>query len=818
MLEYDLFLNIDYAENRFQGVVEIHGAEDERLLELDCIGLKVGSVEVGGSPTDYELGGSPSKLRIRRGASAKGPVRVHYSGVIAQDLQTGFFVAAVGARKAFATQMQPESCRRLVPCWDRPDRKAVFRLRVTTQSGLAVISNMTSVTRARTDGRTEWSFAPTPPMSTYLFFLGVGPFEETVDEEGPIPIILAGVGGRTTAARRTLKVARMVLRGYTEYFDVPYPLPKLHIVALTNFWVGMENWGAISGADEMYLLDESASPEGLEYADQVVAHEVAHQWFGDLVTLATWDDLWLNEAFATIAVPLVQERTGLRRDPWTEFALRTDWADLIDSLRCAHAVKPDTLVPAEIMANADEITYQKGSRLLRMIQAFVGDDRFRDGITEYLRDHQLGNARSDDLWAALEEESALPVSRVMRMWVERPGHPVVTVRQKGRDVELSQRRFTLLPHGPPENPWPIPLALEHGGRRSARVFDSRKLTLKDHSTSDLRLDPDRTGFFRILWPAETRTRLIGELLDAPPSDRVGFLKDAAAFLHSGDYSLDEYCGALDAVRSAEDRLTVETVAHQLDYLYPVLGDEARFSRAAREFLRAQTERLGERTEPQEPEGRGVARQWVFRLRARVDPAFARELAPRFDTVDSEPHALRQAITTAFATRSGTGGIDRILARVKGPDPDAAVQTCFACDGVANSKVLLQKLWEAEHEFSLGNVVSYLIPSLSKNPAGRPALWGWLVDHLRDIERRTTGTYSLTACFSRGLPTLGIGRSNVLRAYFDRESFPEALPGIRRGLELLEANELLRSRSAAMADRSRHEPKAPRGSKRPRFAV
>jgi len=801
MLEYDLFLDIDYDKNQFFGVVDIHGAEGEKPLELDCVDLKIHRVDVGGSPSEYDLTGVPGKLRIPRGPSEGSTVRVEYSGEVARDIQTGFFVTAVGPQKALATQMEPESCRRLVPCWDRPDRKAVFRLRVVTQAGLVVISNTTANSRLLSDGRAEWTFAPTPLMSTYLFFLAVGPFKETVDTDGPVPIIVAGPPGREAAARRTLKVARTVLRGYSEYFDVPYPLPKLHFVSLTHFWVGMENWGAISGSEEMYLLDETASPDGLEYADDVIAHETAHQWFGDLVTLGGWEDLWLNEAFATFAVPIVRERTGLRQDPWGDFAMRTDLGDRIDSLRCAHAVKPDTYVAAEIMANADEITYQKGARLLGMIRAFIGDDSFRDGVTEYLRDHQFGNARSDDLWSELEEESELPVSRVMRTWVERPGHPVVTVRQRGPHVELTQRRFTFLPGGPAEKPWPIPLTIVRRGHRSATVFDMRRMTLKDTTATALGLDPERAGFYRILWPPEVRTRIVARLWKASLGDRHGFLKDSMAFLLSADYTLREYCKVLESVRDAEDWPTVETVARQLDYLQPVLWDEPSFVLAACGFLRAQTKRLGERANPGEPEGNGRARQWVFRVRALADPGFSRRLAPRFDTLDSEPPALRMAIMTAFADRAGVEGIDRLLDVVKGSDPDAALHACFACAGVAHSKELLEKIWADEAQFSLGYVASYLVPALSRNPPARPAVWDWLVDHLRELERRLTGTYSLTTCLARSIPTIGIGRTREFRAYFDRESFPESTPGIRQGLELLDVNQRLRSRLTAHGARS-----------------
>jgi tricorn protease interacting factor F2/3 len=602
--------------------------------------------------------------------------------------------------------------------------------------------------------------------------------------------------GKKSPAERTARIARTVLRGFSEYFDLPYPLPKLHFVALSDFWAGMENWGAISGGEDHYLLDETASPSGLEYGDQVITHEIAHQWFGDLVTLRTWDDLWLNEAFATFAVPVVQEQTGLRQDPWAEFVLRTQRAGGFDSLWSTHPVKPETCDPSEVMSNADEITYLKGSRLIRMIEAFVGRENFRAGLTQYLRDHQLSNARSDDLWSALEETSRQPVSKVMRTWVERPGHPCLTVRQKGPDVELSQRRFTFVPGDHPEAPWPIPLTWVDGTQRESIVFNSERMTLPGRQASKLQIDPGRTGFFPILWGSELREAVIAKLGYDSPLDRWGFVQDANGFLVSGDYSLDDYLAVLQAVNSVTDRLTVEGVARSLHILEPVLWDVPRFCDAARQFCRIQTDRLGESSSPGEPEAWDVVRDWTFWMRVRLDVGYARGIADRFDSIDREPPALRQAIATAFARQGPPDATDRLLARARGSNPDAATQACFALGDVSDPRNLSGALDEAQQSISMSSLLAYLSPSISRNPANRPQLWDWLTHHSHGLEQRAVGTSMMTLFFSRTLPTVGIGRAGALRAYFARETFTEGRLGVSQGMELLDAYERLRERAGA----------------------
>ncbi len=793
MLEYDIDLDVDYESNAFHGTVEISGLDEPGPVTLDSQDLVIHSVRSEGNPISFDLDDHEHRLRASRPLASTAPVEIRFSGRVAEGLQTGFFVARLGRSKALTTQLQPESCRRLLPCVDRPDRKAIFRLRVTTRPDLVVISNMPAEVRPVSDGRSEWSFAPTPPMSSYLLYLGVGPFEETIDDDGPVRVIVAAPSGKSRLARRTAQVGRTALRGFTDYFDLPFALPKLHFVVVEDFWAGMENWGAITGSEDMYLVDETGSPEDRAYGDDVILHETAHQWFGDLVTLSSWEEMWLNESFATFAVPLVAEWTRFRSDPWTRFSILALAGDRIDALPSTHPVKPPSTPANELTANADEITYLKGARLIRMIQSFVGRDAFRDGISEYLRDHANGNATSDDLWDALEEESGLAVAQVLRPWIERPGHPKITVRQAGPDVELTQERFSLLPGGAMEAPWPIPLAWEQGSERGSTLFDRERMILPNRSLAGLRLDPGRTGFYRILWPPELRRGALGRLAGEYESDRFGWISDAALFLRSGDYSLEDFCDLLDSAASAEDRATVDGLARILDELHPVLADEPRFQDATRHFLRAQTERLGERPVPGEREGLEEAREFLFWVRVRADPEYARSIAPRFDADRDLPSAVHQAVTCAYAQTGGARAVENLLRKLPQVDEDGKIGLQLGLAETRDPEALLRAMNERLDEIPTVGLHVFLVPWGARNPVLREPLWRWIQGHLQDSETKGTGTPLPGIMVGRSVPYLGIGRSQEVRSFLEAAALREIRPRVARGLDLLAANERMRER-------------------------
>ncbi len=794
MLRYDLDLDVDYAASTFAGALAISGYPSARPLELDLVGLEVDSVEVEGRPLLFRVEADREILRIELAEPESGPIRIRYHGRAGEKVQTGLFVSHLGDHKALSTQMEPEGCRRLLPCFDRPDRKAEFSVRVTTAEDLAVISNTAGTRGPPRGGRRTWTFERSPPMATYLLYVGVGPFEEATDSAEPPPVIIAGPPGSAPKAGPALRDARATLRALAEYFDVPYPLSKLHLVALSDFWVGMENWGAIAGSEEHYLYGPGTPPAARRFAQQTVVHEIAHQWFGDLVTLSAWNELWLNEAFATFITARIEERAGIREDPWAEFVLFAARGDPADSLESTHPVKPASVDPQEIMATADMITYFKGARLIRMIEAYLGEEPFRRGLATYLRRHRFGNAESGDLWRALEESSEHGVVGVMRAWVERPGLPVIEVRQDGPDLVLAQRRFTYLNRLASEPPWPIPLRVAADGREERLVFDSGEIRLRDTDGRSARIDPQRPGFFRLLPDRALRTAWRARLPAADPLDRWAYLHDARAFVLSGDFAIEDYLDLVRDVRGARDLLTIEEVTQSVFVLGPLLWDAPGFSATVREFTADQLDRLGERPGPGEPEGNDIAREWLARIRVRFDDDYARALAARFPGIDREAPAFREAIAIAAGRYGAPEDHEELLRRTSGPDGEAALQACHAIEGLPSPELVLRFL---DHGLEAMRMSDLLVPATwgaARNRSAGRAVWDWLRAHLRELEHRAEGSYLMTYTLDAILPWIGVGREGELRAFFAAERFPSGSIGIRNGLEVLEAVGRLRARA------------------------
>jgi tricorn protease interacting factor F2/3 len=795
-LEYRLSLEVDYESEGFQGQLTVFGLGNRPEVRFDCEELAVLSVHQAGRPLPFHLDGSPPTLVVSRQGASPGPLEVTYSGRASKDQQTGLFVSRLGNAKVLTTMMEPEGCRRLLPCFDRPDEKAVFQLRVVTQPTLTVISNTECETRPTPDGRREWVFAATPPMSTYLLYLGIGPFTETESTESGTRIVVASAAEVAGNASEVLRLAGAAVRSSGEFFGIPYPLRKLHFVALTDFWAGMENWGAIAGDDSYFAFAENASPTGVRMAVETIAHEVAHQWFGDLVTLQEWKDIWLNESFATFVVPKITERALLRQDPWGEFMIRTRRGAFADSLHTTHPVAPESIDPREIMGRADEITYFKGAQLLRMIEGYLGPDPFRNGVAEYLRRHAFGNARSEDLWKALEETSGRKVTSVMRPWVERPGHPLVVVDAPSGTLRLTQRRFSFLPADGNDPPWPIPLTFEIAGQRHTMLFEAREIDMQISHSNSLRVNPGRTGFYRVLYSPEHRQHLVDHLLTASPFDRWGMLSDAHAFLLSGDYGLEEYLQAVLAVCDASDYMTVGETTLGLSHLTPLLGSDTAFRDAARRFHRTQLDRLGEAGSPGEPDTDGILREWIALALAESDEAFGRSLAGRFDQVDAQDPALRPAIAWSYARYGGEGALERLLARAQSVDSDVAFHAAVALGGLPTSALLERSLDQVlAPAMRLGNAM-YQLESVARSPEGRAPVWSWLTRNLREYERRTKGSLLLSLTMRFVLPLVGPERAAEVRKHFSTEEYAEGSVGIRYGLELMEVMARLRERVLA----------------------
>jgi puromycin-sensitive aminopeptidase len=455
--------------------VRIEVATDDPTAELvlNAIELDIDACFVDGAAAGFRLDAATERLFVTPGQTVdvgEHVVEIEFRGTLNDQLR-GFYRSTYrdvgGAERVIATtQMQSTDCRRAFPCWDEPDFKAVFSVTLVVDPGLIAVSNGPEVEReALDDGRVAVRFADTMVMSSYLVAFVVGPLEATdwVDVDG-IPVRIVHVPGKGDLTGFGLDVAAFCLRWFQDYYGIAYPSDKVDLVALPDFAAGaMENLGCITFRENLLLVDPATgTQQERQLVADVVAHELAHMWFGDLVTMGWWNGIWLNEAFATFMEIAACDAYRPEWERWTSFGLERSMAFETDSLSATRPVEYEVHSPADCEGMFDVLTYQKGGALLRMLEQYLGEERFRLGVGHYLRTHAYGNTETSDLWDAIEETSGEPVRRIMDSWIWQPGYPLVSAQIDGDELVLSQRRFSFDPESSDPTLWAIPLSIRVG--------------------------------------------------------------------------------------------------------------------------------------------------------------------------------------------------------------------------------------------------------------------------------------------------------------------------------------------------------------------
>ncbi len=795
--EYRLRLDVDPEGLRWEGTVELDPVGGGRPLVLDAEGLAVSSVRVGARPATFAYDTGSHRLAIDRAPHDGGSVAVDFSGAVEAKSLYGMYRSRHGDGQLITTHCEPAGARRIFPCLDRPDRKSRIRLTVRAPSDLEVISNAPVRATRPESGRTEWTFEPTPEMSTYLFYLGVGRFDSRREQAGTLAVRVAAPPGRGDAGAWALRSAGRIVRAYEAYYGIPYPLPKLDLIAVAEHAFGaMENWGAISYQETRLLVDGASSSFSTHDVFTTTAHEIAHQWFGNLVTMRWWDDIWLNESFAALMETKITDALEPTFEPWDDFLLRTQgkaWALDGDSLRATHPVRAHVDRPEELSQIFDEISYGKGSSILAMFDRYLGEERFRAGVTDYLKTFRYGNARTEDLLAALGRASGEPVGELAAPWIDRPGLPLITADAARNGVVLTQRRFGYL-GTTEEPPWPIPLTLDVGTERRRLLFRERQARLEVADGAPVLLNPGSIGFYRCRYDPELLGRLLAVLPRRPALDGWAVLDDLAAFVLSGDADWATYARAVEAFSGRSDRLLAESLAGSLAGFALQVPDAAAVGRTARAYLRRGIEQVGLEPRPGEPAGAGIARDRLAFARVRVDAEFAAELSPRFDTWARLDPDLRTSVAIARVRAGGARGVEavRVALRRPGSDIEALrLERALAWSGDPGEVRRILDLASAgginrSHVFGIAL-------QAAGNPAGHQVGWQWLQERLETLTDVFRGSGYLPLLLEHTLPLFGRGRLAEVRRFFGDHPTPEGTRGLAKGLERLEILERLRGR-------------------------
>jgi aminopeptidase N len=587
-IEYSAHLAPNLDANSFTGTetVEIEVLKPTSTIMLNAAALDIDSAALSGKgfqqrkltpvlddkqeTLSFTLPNELAPGRYRLELAFRGKINREGRGLFYVNYQAGKL-----DKKLIATTMEPTDARRMLPTWDEPSFRARFRLSVDLPAGLKAYSN-TPVDKQSTlaGGKQRISFKPTPKMPSYLVVLAAGEFERISTKQDGVEIGVVTTEGKKEKGAAALAASRDLLHFYNNYFGVPYPLAKLDHIAIPNGLNGaMENWGGIVYNETTLLYDPKTSPEAVrQLTFSVNAHETAHQWFGNLVTMAWWDNLWLNEGFASWMASKATERFHPEWRPYLANIADRERVMNLDSRKTTHPIQTAVETEAQAADAFDDITYEKGQAFLRMLEAYLGEDAFRKGIRAYMAKHQYSNTTSADLWTALEQASGKPVGKLASDWTTQPGFPLIKVEQACEDgkrkVTLSQQQFRLDEPAAENRLWSVPLQVGTVNGKAMYTLlsgPSAKLMLPGCEGA-LVVDPHAVGYFRIQYDRASFDALAGQAARLPDPTRLKLLNDTWTQVAAGSLPLDAWLKLAGELRD-EPRLAVwEAMVSNLNFL------------------------------------------------------------------------------------------------------------------------------------------------------------------------------------------------------------------------------------------------------------
>ncbi len=793
---YRLHLVLDAPQPTFHGTVEIEIADAPADLAVNALGLTPKQAQYNGAPFPLEVRADAQEWVLRGSpASAQARVRFDFEGSATGSGLVGYYRSRFGHDQIYSTDFEPASARQAFPCIDRPDQKAVFEAEIEAAADLGVIFNTPAVEVTADGPRRRWKFQPTPPMATYLVFWGVGPFQEKSSHAFRIPVHLAYPKGREDSTEFALDATPRLLAAFEEYYGIPYPLPKLHLIPVAEYGAGaMENWGAITFRERILLLEPSSTVNLRRLSASVISHELAHMWFGDLVTMAWWNDLWLNESFATFMGTKMQDRVFPEHEAFSTLLVgRTAGALVLDGMESTHPIRVEVKSPLEIRQVFDGISYGKGASVLRMVEAYLGEAAFRQGVHEYLREFAFGNSRGSDLWRHLAEASQQPVDRILDTWTGVPGYPILVARRSGTTVRIAQQPFRYLGTPPPQL-WPVPLTYRIGTTEGRRLMEGAETTLEAPPGVPVLLNAGRHGFYRVEYDAEGYEALGRAWPDLAPVDRWGLLDDLYALLQAGRVDFAQYRRWVERALDTSDHILVVQLEGQLTALARLVQYAGPVAALQQEFLARQRRRLGLDPKAGEPENHAAEREPLLIESAVSHPETARALAARFARYADQDPSIRTGVLIGRVREGGGDGFAELRSALLKETRDEEGVRLVTALAYTRSGDQLQELLELTLSGQVSRI--YLVQALitsSGSPEGVGPSWTFFQSRLDEIRRVVQGTPFVSSLPEFCLPRWGLKDPKALREFLAAHPLPEMDRGIRKGLERLQILEGLRAR-------------------------
>jgi puromycin-sensitive aminopeptidase len=842
-VRYDLTLRPDLDEASFTGTctttVEVLTATN--TIVLNAVDLEIDEVHLEGldgtrlHPELVALDAETERLTIELDAIAEPGtwhLQLHFRGVLNDKLK-GFyrstFTDSDGNEQVIATtQFEATDARRAFPCWDEPDLKAVFAITLVVDPGLTALSNSGEIERTETDdGKVAVRFADTITMSTYLVAFIVGPLEVTapVDVDGT-PLRVAYPKGKGHLTGYALEVGAFCLRYFADYYGIAYPGDKLDLVAIPDFAFGaMENLGCVTFREVLLLVDpERVTQPELARVTEVIAHELAHMWFGDLVTMRWWNGIWLNEAFATFMEMLATDAFRPEWEQWTSFGLARSAALDVDALKSTRPVEYPVVSPEDAEGMFDVLTYEKGAAVVRMLEQYLGAEVFRDGIRRYLARHQFANTETTDLWDAIEEASGEPVRRIMDSWIFQGGFPVVEVDlvNDGGTIRLTQERFGYAGDlgGDEElealrgSRWAIPVILTisiNGVLTVERVLlegDSVDVPVVEEVDFVL-VNTEGTGFYRVRYAPDLLAALATRAATAlSPIERYGLVDDAWAAVLADQMTAAQFLDLVGSFAAETDLSVWQRIVGALGALDRLVEGEPRevLRERVRALLHPALDRLGPAPAADESDRDRQLRGVLFEALGTIGNDHnvgdrARALlaeAHRGGEVDAS--LVAASINVIAATGSAAEFEDFVARFAAAPTPQEELRYLSALADFDDPELMRRVLAMSITDQVRTQNAPYLLRRALSNRNQGSLAWFFIQDEWETINERFPSNSIVRML--EGIRTLAAPEvASTVFAFFETHEVPQGDKILAQHLERLEVNVALRAREADRFARS-----------------
>ncbi len=641
---YILMLAPDLNSETFTGDEVIHGDTLKPTNKIVLNALEIDFKEATIQALPAEKNGKPGdvqKITVSLDPQSEmatlqfpneipaGPfeLKIKYKGILNGQLR-GFYLSKGNGRKYAVSQMEPTDARRAFPSFDEPAYKAPFDISLIVDKGDTAISNGTIVSDTPGPGADKHTikFSMTPKMSTYLVAMMVGDFKCISDQEEGIPIRVCSTPDKIQYTKLALGDAKDILRYYNQYYGIKYPFKKLDIIAFPDFSAGaMENTAAITYRETLLLVDDKNVSNNLrKTVADVLAHEMAHQWFGDLVTMQWWNDIWLNEGFATWMSPKPVKAAHPEWNVALDEVQQTGGAMNTDSAKSTRAIRTNATTTNEIAELFDGIAYDKTASVLRMVESYLGEQPFRSGVNNYLKAHAYANATAEDFWGAMSHASGKPVDKIMQSYVTQAGVPLVSVKSKceGKktDVTLDQQRFfynkAALEAGSPEL-WQIPVCYSAaGGAKQCVLLDQKQKSFEVAGCGEgINFNTGGQGYYRVAYDPESLNKLTASVGKMSPQEKVSLLDNQWALARADRDSVGDFLALIEGMKNSRERAVLERIDDRLEYVHDNLlteDDRPQFEAWVQRLFRPALTEFGRKSAPGDEAEKRTARARVIK--------------------------------------------------------------------------------------------------------------------------------------------------------------------------------------------------------------